>query len=227
YSGKGGTFYSYTTYEEYVATSKEMDDFLLHPPGWDDPNMYKEESAEICQECFPIIQKTFPETLLMKTNATHFYCSASVSEYDCRKCIDCVLDNLKYAQSLEMNVPLTVKELVKDITQKAKDFNNFSKMKHRPSSIGHHQSHGGNFGGLSSESLESKKETRNLNIHPIFCLLKNITVNNIFDFSQVEMFIQVQWCNLTVAESVEEIAKGLRNSGNVPFKTKSSCIGLD
>ncbi|KAH9618809.1 hypothetical protein KSS87_013294, partial [Heliosperma pusillum] len=103
-----------------------MDDFLLHPPGWDDPNMYKEESAEICQECFPIIQKTFPETLLMKTNATHFYCSASVSEYDCRKCIDCVLDNLKYAQSLEMNVPLTVKELVKDITQKAKDFNNFS-----------------------------------------------------------------------------------------------------
>ncbi|KAH9616713.1 hypothetical protein KSS87_014689 [Heliosperma pusillum] len=42
-----------------------MDDFLLHPPGWDDPNMYKEESAEICQECFPIIQKTFPEVIFV------------------------------------------------------------------------------------------------------------------------------------------------------------------
>ncbi|XP_074294520.1 uncharacterized protein LOC141622381 [Silene latifolia] len=57
----GATFYSYMTYEEYAATQKEIDELLLHPPGWDDPNMYKEESAEICRECFPIIQKKFPE----------------------------------------------------------------------------------------------------------------------------------------------------------------------
>ncbi|XP_074293774.1 uncharacterized protein LOC141620930 [Silene latifolia] len=57
----GATFYSYMTYEEYAANQKEIDEFLLHPPGWDDPNTYKEQSAEICQECFLIIQKKFPE----------------------------------------------------------------------------------------------------------------------------------------------------------------------
>ncbi|KAH9626261.1 hypothetical protein KSS87_011151, partial [Heliosperma pusillum] len=57
----GAPFYSYMTYEEFAATEKEIEELLSHPPGWDDPNTYKKQSKEFCEECFPLIQKKWPE----------------------------------------------------------------------------------------------------------------------------------------------------------------------
>ncbi|XP_074294545.1 uncharacterized protein LOC141622410 [Silene latifolia] len=57
----GAPFYSYMTSEEFADSEKEIEELLSHPPGWDDPNTYKKQSEEICEECFPIIQKNFPE----------------------------------------------------------------------------------------------------------------------------------------------------------------------
>ncbi|XP_074292110.1 uncharacterized protein LOC141618966 [Silene latifolia] len=57
----GAPFYSYMTSEEFADSEKEIEELLSHPPGWDDPNTYKKQSEEICEECFPIIQINFPE----------------------------------------------------------------------------------------------------------------------------------------------------------------------
>ncbi|XP_074294531.1 putative late blight resistance protein homolog R1A-4 [Silene latifolia] len=72
-------------------------------------------SAECLDE---FVTRMLEQTLHIKADATHFYCSASVSEYDCRKCADCVLDNLQYVQSLDMDVPFATKEPVKDIYER-------------------------------------------------------------------------------------------------------------
>ncbi|KAL9237559.1 hypothetical protein vseg_012092 [Gypsophila vaccaria] len=53
------------------------------------------------------------QTLLIKADATQFYCSAAQSEYDYRKSTSYVLENLSYAL-LETDRHFDVKELVKD-----------------------------------------------------------------------------------------------------------------
>ncbi|XP_074294572.1 uncharacterized protein LOC141622437 [Silene latifolia] len=57
----GAPFCSYMTYEEFADSEKEIEEFLSHPPGCDDPNTYKKQSEEICAECFPIIQEKWPK----------------------------------------------------------------------------------------------------------------------------------------------------------------------